>query len=64
MSKKLKIYLKNDKDKMVFLSSLYMNYMWINKIRWTVTLSTIFFLRANAMTIINMKKCESEKEKI
>ena len=64
MSKKLKIYLKNDKDKIVFLSSLYMNYMWINKIRWTVTLSTIFFLRANAMTIINMKKCESEKEKI
>ena len=64
MSKKLKIYLKNDKDKMVFLSSLYMNYMWINKIRWTVTLSTIFFLRENAMTIINMKKCESEKEKI
>ena len=64
MSKKLKIYLKNDKDKMVVLSSLYMNYMWINKIRWTVTLSTIFFLRANAMTIINMKKCESEKEKI
>ena len=64
MSKKLKIYLKNDKDKMVVLSSLYMNYMWINKIRWTVTLSTIFFLRANAMTIVNMKKCESEKEKI
>ena len=64
MSKKLKIYLKNDKDKMVVLSSLYMNYMWINKIRWTVNLSTIFFLRANAMTIINMKKCESEKEKI
>ena len=64
MSKKLKIYLKNDKDKIVVLSSLYMNYMWINKIRWTVTLSTIFFLRANAMTIINMKKCESEKEKI